>query len=320
MNVPFDRAQDSLLHSFKDNPVPDGAIAGFVTTEGGVRLRYARWPRRSSARKGTVAIFGGRGECIEVYYETVSDLLDRGFDVVAMDWRGQGGSDRLLRNRSKGHVGHFSDYEADLIALQSNVLLPDCPPPYFALAHSTGAAVLLRDARRRSTPFSRMVLLSPLFGLSEGGRWGFIFPLAHIIAGLGLDSVAAPGKSPGTFPGNLLTSDRRRYERNRAVFEKAPELRVGRPTFGWISAAASAIHDVKQQDFIKSVQVPVLIIGGTLDTIVDNTAIERVGRTLRVGRHIMVAGARHELLMERDELRDQVWAAFDAFIPGDAAD
>ena len=316
MNAPLDRAQDNLLHSFDANPVPEGAVTGFVMTDGGVRLRYARWQRRSSARKGTVAIFGGRGECIEVYYETITDLLERGFDVVAMDWRGQGGSDRLLRNRMKGHVGHFSDYEADVAALQSEVLLPDCPPPYFALAHSTGAAVLLRVARRRSAPFSRMVLVSPLLGLSKGGRWGGVFPLAHVIAGLGFDGVTTPGKPPSDFPGNPLTSDRRRFERNRGVFDRAPELRVGRPTFGWLSAAAAAIHDARQPDFVKSVHVPVLIIGGTLDTIVDNVAIETMGRSLRVGRHIMVAGARHELLMERDELRDQVWAAFDAFIPG----
>ncbi len=27
-------------------------------------------------------------------------------------------------------------------------------------------------------------------------------------------------------------------------------------------------------------------------------------------------GARHEVLMERDRLREQYWAAFDAFVPG----
>ena len=29
---------------------------------------------------------------------------------------------------------------------------------------------------------------------------------------------------------------------------------------------------------------------------------------------IVVPGARHELLQERDEIRDQVWAAFDSFV------
>jgi lysophospholipase len=30
----------------------------------------------------------------------------------------------------------------------------------------------------------------------------------------------------------------------------------------------------------------------------------------------VIPGARHEILMERDAIREQFWAAFDAFIPG----
>ena len=41
-----------------------------------------------------------------------------------------------------------------------------------------------------------------------------------------------------------------------------------------------------------------------------------VGEVLRAGTQVVVAGARHELMMERDVVREQFWAAFDAFIPG----
>ena len=37
---------------------------------------------------------------------------------------------------------------------------------------------------------------------------------------------------------------------------------------------------------------------------------------LRAGSHLIVPGARHELLMEQDRYRAQFWAAFDAFVPG----
>jgi lysophospholipase len=37
---------------------------------------------------------------------------------------------------------------------------------------------------------------------------------------------------------------------------------------------------------------------------------------LKTGEAILIRGARHELLMERDFLRDQALAALDAFIPG----
>jgi lysophospholipase len=31
---------------------------------------------------------------------------------------------------------------------------------------------------------------------------------------------------------------------------------------------------------------------------------------------VTVAGALHEVMQERDALRDRFWAAFDAFVPG----
>ena len=40
---------------------------------------------------------------------------------------------------------------------------------------------------------------------------------------------------------------------------------------------------------------------------------------MRTGRHVMVPGARHELFMENDAIRGQVFAAFDAFITSHSA-
>jgi lysophospholipase len=37
---------------------------------------------------------------------------------------------------------------------------------------------------------------------------------------------------------------------------------------------------------------------------------------LRAGTQLVVAGAKHELLMEQDRFRSQFWAAFDAYVPG----
>ena len=35
-----------------------------------------------------------------------------------------------------------------------------------------------------------------------------------------------------------------------------------------------------------------------------------------MGARVLIPGARHELLQERNSLREQFWAAFDAYIPG----
>src|SRR6201995_2743336 len=136
---------DMKLVSIPANPVPDNFVTGTLKAPDGVNLRFARW-LPPAGRKGTVVLLQGRAEWIEKYFETVRDLRARGFAVATLDWRGQGLSDRALANRQKGYVRSFSDYGVDLATFIHQVVLPDCPPPLFALAHSMGASVLLRAA------------------------------------------------------------------------------------------------------------------------------------------------------------------------------
>src|SRR5438445_13501933 len=84
------------LVSIPANPVPDGAVTGMLKTPDGVSIRFARWPP-PPGRKGTVCIFNGRTEFIEKYFEVARELHARGFAVATLDWRGQGLSERLLR-------------------------------------------------------------------------------------------------------------------------------------------------------------------------------------------------------------------------------
>jgi lysophospholipase len=106
-SVEQERAVDrGSLVSIPANPVPEGAVSGRINTCDGVGLRFAHW-QDSLKRRGTICLFPGRGEFIEKYFETVRDLRIRGFAVAALDWRGQGFSDRLLPDPRKGHVHDF---------------------------------------------------------------------------------------------------------------------------------------------------------------------------------------------------------------------
>src|SRR6266550_3971678 len=82
-----------------------------------------------------------------------------------IDWRGQGHSSRRLRDPRKGYVRDFSDFEIDVETFVQQVVLPDCPPPFFALAHSMGGAVMLRVAHAGKRWFDRMVLSAPMIDL-----------------------------------------------------------------------------------------------------------------------------------------------------------
>ncbi|RUW25580.1 alpha/beta hydrolase, partial [Mesorhizobium sp. M1A.F.Ca.IN.020.06.1.1] len=63
-------------------------------------------------------------------------------------------------------------------------------------------------------------------------------------------------------------------------------------------------------------QVPTLIVGAGADQVVSTKAVESYARRLRVGSLLMIDGAHHEILQERDVFREQLLAAFDAFVPG----
>jgi lysophospholipase len=302
------------------NPVPEGAVSGTIKTRDGVEIRYARWPP-PPGRKGTVCLFQGRAEYIEKYFETVRDLRERGFAVATIDWRGQGWSERQLSNSRKGHVRRFSDYQLDLEALVNEVVLPDCPPPHFALAHSMGATILLRAARQGLRWFDRMVLLAPMIALPGMRQSRLTRTAVKLLRMTGFGSLYVPGGDASVmqqrpFVGNLLTSDPVRYARNVAVLEAEPALSIGWPTVAWTDAAFRVMAEFAEPSYPGRIRQPLLIIAAGLDHIVSTPAIDEFGVRLRAGSHLIVPGARHELLMEQDRYRQQVFAAFDAFVPG----
>jgi lysophospholipase len=300
---------------------PSGAVIGTVTTSDAVTLRFARWTPSRRAR-GTVCLLPGRSETIERYYEVVADLLARDFAVAALDWRGQGGSARALRDPAKGHVRSFAEYDRDLDAFLAEVVLPDCPPPHFGLASSMGGLICLRAARDGRVRFSRMVLCAPMiaFGPTRPTQ-----PTACRIAAtltlLGLGGMSAHGEARETieripFDGNELTGDQPRFERNVAVARGMPEVFVSGPTYGWIHAACRAMREAANPAFAEAIRVPTLMVVGSREHVVSLPAIERFAAAMRTGTALVIPGAQHELLMETDAIRGQFFAAFDAFVPG----
>ncbi len=307
------------------NPVPNGAIVGSITAYDGTRLRFARWRTTARRGKGTVCLFPGRAEFIEKYFDVISDLRRRGFAVAIADWRGQGGSDRALKNPRKGHVDDFEDYEQDMRRFMEEIVLPDCPAPYFALGHSMGANILLRAARQGDCWFDRMALVSPMIKIIQNIRHeGLTRRFSEILVFFGLGSLYIPGGADTPlecqpYPGNLLTSDPERLAKMCEIATAAPQLALGSPTIQWLHAAFQTTNEIAEPDFPESVKVPMLLFGAGADGIVSAHAIEKLSSEMRVGSAIMIPGARHEILMENDFIREQFWAAFDAFIPGNPA-
>ena len=295
-------------------PVPPGLKAGTIKTADGCSLRYAI-SRDGTGQRGTVCVFHGRRGYIERDYETVADLRARGFAVALLDWRGQGRSDRLLKNHRKGHIKSFAQYDTDLEAFMKKVVLPDCPPPYYGLAHSTGANVLLRSLQK-TTWFEASVLLAPMLGFRPTR-------IPHTLMAMTINFLTAIGLGTLTFPadfkarkftGNVLTHDERRFTRQLDLLRENPDLDLGGPTVGWLAASLAAnkrLMNLKGDNVLRS---PVLIVASGDERVISQEAIHQFSARVETVPMVIVENAYHEVLLERDSMREQFWAAFDSFM------
>jgi lysophospholipase len=308
------------LVSIPSNPVPEGARVGYFTTSDRVRLRYARWLKSEGQHRGTVCLVQGRTEYIEKYFETIADFRRRGFAVATFDWRGQGGSDRLIGDRTVGYVDRFEDYWTDLRCFHADILLPDCPGPFYLVGHSMGGLASLIAATRDRMMFDRVFLSAPMVGLhgmdESLARWATI---AETVSFLGLGRVPLKRKGDrrpdeSMYPDNPLTSDMLRYKRMVETVRADDGLYIGSPSFRWLAAALRTMLETRHDRFAGEIKIPLLILAAARESIVSTPAIEQLGLRLRTGRHMVIAGSRHEMFMESDAVRGQVFAAFDAFI------
>jgi len=302
------------LASSSSSPVPEGLKAGTVTTADGCNLRYAICCDGAGSR-GTVCVFHGRRGYIERDYETVADLKARGFAVALLDWRGQGRSDRLLKDPRKGHIKNFRQYDADLEAFMKKVVLPDCPPPYYGLAHSTGGNVLLR-ALQKSTWFEASVLLAPMLGFRQTRiSMAILGSLINLLNAIGLGGLSFPGDfKERVFSRNELTHDEKRFNTQLELLAENPDLDLGPPTIGWLSASLAAnkyLMGLKGSHILHS---PVLIVASGDEQVVSQDNIDKFARQLASIPMVTVEHAYHEVLLERDSMREQFWAAFDSFM------
>lgn len=313
-----------LLFATEGNPIPEKAVAGRLRMRDGKSLRYARFAATARPLKGTVIIIPGRNECIEKYFETIRDLSSRGLGTLTFDLRGQGGSDRLIADPMRGYIVSFNQYVADLEEVFEQIALPDCRGPFYVLAHSTGGLIALLAAPRLVNRVRRMVLSAPLIEFAKSSismqnmrrltALLFYFGMGSLYAGGG------PRRQDGTpFATNTLTTDHARYARNLAIYREHPELALGGPTVAWIHAVCDAVERLQDPEFLARIHVPLLIIAAGDDEVVSTPAAERLARRIRSGSLITIDGARHELLQEADIYREQVMAAFDAFVPGSDA-
>ena len=293
----------------------------FIASGDGKRLRVGEWDSAPGATaRGFCAILDGQTEFIEKYGEVTAELAARGFAGAILDWRGQGGSERLVADPLKAHVRDFSEYDADLLAFTDQVVRPAATSPPIALAHSMGAHILVRALNRRPQLFSAAVMTAPMLRAATRGypRW-LVRAICSAHAHTGFANAWVWGMQERDplrvpFDDNLVTSDRVRFARARAVLGEHPDIRLAGPTWSWLEAAYRSMARVEAPGFAQAITTPCLIFGAGRDRIVETAAIRDFVRRLRRARYVEISEAEHEILIENDSIRTEFWREFDGFV------
>lgn len=289
-----------------------------TATVAGMRLRLGHL-RPDGPVQGTVVVLPGRAEFIEKYAEILAELLSWGFAVAILDWRGQGGSDRFLPQRDRGHVLAVSDYLADLEVFLERLDGLPLPGPFLMLAHSMGGHIGLRYLHGHPDRFVAAAMSAPMLGIHLGPT---PVPIARALCSAAIRAGAGWRYAPGqrdvdlaryVFARNRLTSSPERYEELRRHVATTPELALGGVTYGWLGAALDSIALLQRPGFLESITTPILILQAGRERIVSNRAEAAAARRLPAARLAVFPEARHELLQERDEIRIPVLASIRTF-------
>ncbi len=297
------------------NPVPENAEALDMVCMDGGSVRAAVFP--APTPKGTAILLNGRCEFIEKYFEVIGDLHDRGLNVVTMDWRGQGLSERFLPIREKGHIQDFGVFRADLDCLFKKIAEPRFKGPYFLVTHSMGGLPALQRLADGDDRFAGAVLCAPMTQIyNDPIRRAVVRAISQIGSALGASrqGVAGVKEHSLAFEGNVLTSDEARHERFRALQVAAPNAALREPTYGWVRAATAAIDDIHKPGRLTNLKTPVRIISASDDRLISAQDHLWLAEQSDYIETIVIQDALHEIMMERDEFRDQYWQAFDAFV------
>ena len=118
------------------------------------------------------------------------------------------------------------------------------------------------------------------------------------------------------FASNFVTHDERRYRFTEEWFAADPRLTLGGPTIGWSRQAARSMTAALAPGYLERIDLPLLLVTAGEDRLIDPSNHGPIVARMRHAEHFTIARARHEIMMETDDLRALFWEAFDRLAKG----
>jgi alpha-beta hydrolase superfamily lysophospholipase len=264
------------------------AAEGVFDGAGGVSI-FWRTSAPDGPPRGAVLLSHGYAEHLGRYRDWVAHLNDRGFAVAALDHRGHGRS-----GGARGHCGDFAELVSDLrrLADRAEEWWPGVPRALFG--HSMGGLIGYLYLLRHPETVRCGALTAPALRVRPEAA-GWLFQIALVLGRL--------------IPRLPLTTglDQAALSRDPAVGEAyvADPLVHRRATTGFLCAVTAAQATVQAE--ADRVAVPLLVLQGDADRLVDPDAVRDLGPRLRAPSEVvMLPGYYHELLNEPVAERAQV--------------
>jgi lysophospholipase len=289
----------------------------YLAVENGIFLRFGFWKSYQNQKMGTICLLGGRTEYMEKYFQTIRKLNQKGMDVFSFDWRGQGLSTRIIKNRRKGYIRNYKDYVDDLSVFIEKILKKKASEPCIIMGHSMGGHIIIRYLHDHENIFNSAILISPMIDIQTFPVPKSILQrIIRILVKAGYDKVYLPGGDSlmkNKFKGNALTSDQIRFEKAQKFVIDNPDVAIGGVTLGWLNASFDSINLLNQPGYVEKIKTRILIFSADKDRIVCNRAQVRLCKRLPNCRLIKVSGSSHEILQEKDAIQKTFWNVFKYF-------
>lgn len=289
-------------------------------TQDGTGLRWGE-TGNAGAAKATVIIVPGYTATLSMYGEHVDMLARRGYHVVGVDLRGQGGSDRHRENQpEKLWVEDFRVYSDDLADFIR--ALPESDRPLIPMAISFGGHVGLRMAGDHPGLVDGLFLMAPAIEPKAGEMsfddakflmtWARLLGKSkHYLSGEGNWKPASDDLSIANI--DMCSSNPSRLPNRDVVFTRNPKERVGGVTAQWGAEFFGSSDYVRSSGYLEKIAVPITMVSAEVDHFV-NTALNQKVCTERFPncQKLDLREAGHCLFQESDALLEEMFDSLDA--------
>ncbi len=304
-----------LVENYDIPPMPDGWDWHQITAKDGTNLRWGMGPK-PDAVKASLLIIPGFSGSLELFGEHLTHWQNEGYQVVGLDPRGQGGSDRYFPDHpDKPYIKDFGLYVTDLNDF-IRAHQADFAEPLIVVGVSMGSQIAFRALGETQTPMDGLVMISPAFKprtapLSYGSA-KFYLKMARLFNKADAYTLGRTDWRPWSLDmqrPSECSNNLERLNRFDALYATRPELRHGGATNQWLWEFVRSGELVSQPKFYKQIQTPIEMVFPSNDVVVDPDVPMAVCEEMSTCESVVLPSTGHCLPQESDAAQAGIYAS-----------